>query len=93
LPATQQLLAARARLERSFAALRCVEAVRLYAAGQGKLPGSLNDVTQVPLPVCPITGKPFEYRLQGDKALLSAPAAPAEAGPVLPLAYELTLRR
>jgi len=93
LPATQKMLVFRARLERSFAALRCVEALRLHVAGMGKLPASLNDVTEVPIPVCPITGKPFEYLLKGDKALLTAPEVPTRVGNVQPLAYELTLRR
>lgn len=94
LPAFQKVLIARSRLERQFASLRCVEAIRLYAAGHGgKLPTSLADVTEVPLPVCPVSGKNFEYRLQGDTAILSAPEPPRSARTMPPLAYEITIRR
>jgi len=95
LPATSKILAARARLDRSFAALRCVEAIRLHTAGNGGIfPTSLNDIKEVPIPVCPVTGKPFEYRLQGDTALLTAPLVQSGSAPVIqPLVYELTMRR
>ena len=68
----QGVLLAEARLERRLAALRCVEAFRLYAAAHdGKLPGALSDITEVPIPDDPMTGKSFEYRAprrQGDLA-------------------------
>jgi hypothetical protein len=48
----------------------------------------------VPLPVDPITHKPFAYEAHGDRARLSAPL---QDGPKTPpyqrLAYDLTLRR
>jgi hypothetical protein len=95
LPTIETVVLARERLERQFAALRCVEAIRLHAAEHGgKLPASLADVNEVPLPLCPVTGKPFEYRLQGASALLSAPEVPAQVRRRLPpLAYEITIRR
>jgi len=94
LPAVDRTLIARSRLERQLASLRCVEAIRLYASGHGgKLPAALADVTEVPLPICPLTGKSFEYRLQGDTAFLSAPEPPKSAGSVPSLAYEITIRR
>jgi hypothetical protein len=48
--------------QRDLAGLRCVEAIRLYAAEHGKLPQSLEAITEVPVPVNPLTGKPFRYR-------------------------------
>ena len=81
------------RLERQFAALRCVEALRLYAAGHdGRLPAALADVTEVPVPQDPVTGRPFDYRASGDRATLSGPVPPG-ANPGQALTYEITLRR
>jgi hypothetical protein len=58
-------------LDRRIAALRCIQAVRLYAAGHGgKLPASLADITEVPIPIDPITGKAFQYKLDGDQGVL-----------------------
>lgn len=52
-----------ARFDRRIAALRLIEAIRLYAAGHdGRLPAKLSDITEVPLPLDPTTGKEFEYR-------------------------------
>jgi len=62
------------RLERDIAMLRCVEALRIYAAGhQGRLPQSLDEVTEVPIPIDPLRGHGFQYRLTGDKAVLESP--------------------
>jgi len=75
-------------IERRIAALRCVEAIRLYAVRHdGKLPESLGDITEVPIPENPFTGKPFPYRLEGNTAVLEA------GGPVKshPRQYRLTL--
>ena len=78
------------RAERRVAALRCLEAIRFYAAvHDGKLPASLDDVTEVPLPVNPFTGKPFEYRLEGKTAVLEATSGGAENSP--PRQYRVTL--
>jgi hypothetical protein len=90
---------ARARTERKFAALRCLEAIRLYAARHdGKLPLRLDQIKEVPVPVDPFTGKPFEYEATGDRATLysAARAAPVQgqkANPQLALLYEITLKR
>lgn len=62
--------------ERHWAAMRCVEAVRLYAAAHGgKLPASLNDVQEVPLPIDPVTGRWFDYRLDGETAVITGETA------------------
>ncbi len=95
LPACIRVLDAAARLDRRIAALRCIEAVRLYAAGHdGKLPAGLSDIREVPIPGDPITGKPFEYRVNGDTFTLSAgpPAGEAPTAYTV-LAYEVTLRK
>jgi hypothetical protein len=95
LPAVQKVFAARARTDRRFAALRCVEAVRLYAAEHGgKLPPKLGDVKAVPVPDDPVTGKPFVYRLGKDMATLEGPPPPGEkANPGNALKYELVVER
>ena len=77
LPAVKKVFAARTRIDRRVAALRCVEAVRLYAAAHdGKLPASLDDIKDVPVPDDPVTGKPFGYRLVGDRAFFSSTPFP-----------------
>jgi hypothetical protein len=61
---------AQARLDQRIALLRCVEALRIYAAEQdGKLPAKLDDIP-LPLPVDPATGKPFAYKVEGKTAHL-----------------------
>jgi hypothetical protein len=53
--------------------LRLIEAIRLYAySHDGKLPGGLDDIKEVPIPSNPMTGKPFPYHLEGDTAVLLA---------------------
>jgi hypothetical protein len=56
-----------------------VEAVRLQTGRDGKLPKALEDVTVVPLPLDPQTGKGFDgfYTVAGDKAVLVVPLRPA----------------
>ncbi len=65
------------RTDREIAALRTIEALRIYAAGhKGRLPRELAEVTEVPIPVDPGTGRPFGYRLAGDTAVLEGPGWP-----------------
>jgi hypothetical protein len=93
-PATGKITIARHRMDRQLAALRCLEAIRLYAADhEGRLPQTLADIKTVPIPVCPFTGQPFEYRPTGDHtAELAAPRVDDRRGVIQPLRYELTLR-
>ena len=95
LPAVKKVFAARTRIDRRVAALRCVEAVRLYAAGHdGKLPASLDDIKDVPIPADPVTGKPFGYRLVGDRAFFSSTPFPGQAvGNFNTPTYELMFQR
>jgi hypothetical protein len=74
MPAIQSCRAAQVRLERQVAALRVIEALRLYAAEHdGRLPESLDQITTVPVPLNPATSRPFEYRLNGKLAMLTLP--------------------
>ncbi len=95
LPALQKVFQATARLDRSIAALRCIEAVRLHAAAHGgKLPARLSDVTEVPVPDDPATGKSFVYQVDGDRVTLrDSPAADGRSALHLPMHYEITFKR
>jgi hypothetical protein len=84
----------RTHLDRRLAALSCVEAIRHHAAEHGKLPTTLADIKAVPVPVDPVTGKQFAYEVKGVKAILTAPAFPADdPDPYRAIFYELTLRK
>jgi hypothetical protein len=84
-----------ARVDRRLAALRCVEALRQYAAKhEGKWPATLADVKDLPVPNDPLTGKPFEYAVNGDKATLAlAKLAEKKPLPNQVLTYYLTMKR
>jgi hypothetical protein len=95
LPALDAVLSAQMRLDRRVAALRCVEAVRLYAGAHGgKLPARLRDVTEVPVPPDPMTGLPFKYELDGKTAALTVPPPRGErANPGNCVRYEITIKK
>ncbi len=95
LPSAYKVCNAAARLERRIAALRGVEAVRMYQASHGgRLPVSLDALTEAPVPFDPMTNQPFVYKAEGDKATLSAPLPPGEAATGNnSLTYELTAAR
>jgi len=80
------------RLDRKIALLRTIEAVRMFAAAHsGRLPGSLAEITSVPVPPDPVTGEDFLYkRINPRHARLEATVSPAESKkrPV----YELTIK-
>jgi hypothetical protein len=62
------------RPDRHAALLRTIEALRDYAAHHGgQPPQSLEQITDLPLPIDPVTDKPFEYHLMGRIATLDAP--------------------
>ena len=73
LPATQQVMRAQLRIEREVDALLVIEALRMHAAETGRFPGTLADVSVVPVPNNPATRKPFKYRLDGGTAVLELP--------------------
>jgi hypothetical protein len=65
-------ISAHVRVEQTFSALRCIEALRLYAhSHDGKLPDALENITEVPWPIDPRTSKPMAYRLEGENAVIS----------------------
>jgi len=77
-----------ARLGREIAMLRCVEALRMHAAGHdGAFPEKLGDVKAVPVPLDPVTGEAFAYELRDGVATLSAGKAPEEQ-----VLYEIRVR-
>lgn len=95
-PANRPTRLAIARNDRQIAVLRVFEALRIYGAShQGNLPEQLSDVTQVPIPDDPVTGRPFDYRRKGDNAFLRGPGLgdPARSSLNVPLKYEITMVR
>jgi hypothetical protein len=73
LPALQSARLAEARIDRDFAALQILEALRLHAASHdGRLPDRLIEITEVPIPQDPLNGQPFIYRRQGNTAWLES---------------------
>jgi hypothetical protein len=93
LPALNKVISRQALVERTFAALRIIEALRMYAAAHdGKLPEKLNDVTEVPLPDDPGTGRPFEYSREGETVTLVS-QVPGDPLPSNGLRYRVTIRK
>ncbi len=89
MPAVKAVRTAVVRNDRQIAALRVIEALRLYAAGHdGELPGNLGQITEVPIPIDPVTGRPFAYQLRRDTAILEGPPLPGA-----PLRFEISLGR
>jgi hypothetical protein len=81
-------IASFARLDRQIAALTAVEAIRSYAAAHGgALPARLEDVSDTPVPQNPVTGKPFEYRVENGSATL------ADSQSLEPLTYTIRISK
>lgn len=72
-PATLNVKRAEIRVPRHFAALQTIEAIRMHAAATGKLPGTLSEITAVPVPPNPISREPFPYQLKDNEAVLEIP--------------------
>jgi hypothetical protein len=88
LPALGRSYYSATRLDQGIALLRAVEALRMYTAEhKNQWPAKLDDCT-VPVPDDPVTGKPFNYSVDGGKAIIKA------AGDILrdQTHVELTLR-
>jgi hypothetical protein len=93
LPAFGSVQRAQTRLDRKIAALRVIEALRLHAAAHdGALPDKLSEVTIVPIPDDPGTGKPFEYQRDGDAATLIS-RIPGEKLAETGLRYRLVMKK
>ncbi|MEX0718324.1 MAG: DUF1559 domain-containing protein [Planctomycetaceae bacterium] len=68
--------------DRRIQALRVIEAVRHHlATHDGKLPARLEDITDIPVPLDPWTGTPFEWHVEGNTATLKAPPLPVGIAP------------
>ena len=78
--------------------MRVIEAVRLHAAGhEGRLPDKLADITAVPVPLDPGTGRSFEYQVESGTATLIGPPlnVPVRKNQPVPktgLRYRLTIK-
>lgn len=93
LPSLSRAAYLRAALDRQIALLRCIEAVRAYAATHdGRLPQTLDEVTAVPIPLDPTTGQSFGYSAEGDTFELTSPA-PAGYAPRDGRAYQVKINR
>ncbi len=74
-PSVKSMIVIGARLDRGISQLIVVEAIRNFMAEHdGRLPSSLSDITALSVPDDPITGEPFQYRLEGTTAILDAKA-------------------
>ncbi len=94
LPNIRSVYVVPVRVDRRLDVIQAIEAIRLYTAGhEGKLPPSLEAITEAPAPLDLATGKPFGYRVDGDKATLNAPPPPGWNIPQFKVHYELTLSR
>jgi hypothetical protein len=81
------------RMQRQLEALRALEALRLYAARHGnRWPARLSDITEVPVPLNPQTGKEFPYHLEGEAAVLEMPPPPGYRAADFGKRYVLTIR-
>jgi hypothetical protein len=90
-PAIQSVMRSTLRVDRQVAILRVIEALRLHAASHdGRLPESLGEITEVPVPDDPATGEPFIYRAADSAAILQALRADM---PYPPPSYRITIRR
>ena len=70
LPAAEQVIWAQLRIERDMDALMVTYALRMRAAEAGRFPEKLSDISVVPVPDNPATGKPLEYRLDAKQLCL-----------------------
>jgi hypothetical protein len=93
LPGLNPVMRRQILLDRNLAAMRVVEALRIYASGHdGKLPNKLDEVTEVPIPADPGTGRPFEYRRDGDAATLIS-QIPGDQSAQSGIRYRVTIRK
>jgi hypothetical protein len=92
-PAMHSARLAAVRVDRQLDAIQCIEAIRLYAAAHdGTLSPSLEAITEAPAPLDSATGKPFDYKVDGTTAFLTAPLPTgAPNHPSYILRYELKL--
>ena len=94
LPAMYNVMSAKVRTQQWVARLMVAEGLRAYAADNGgKLPASLDQV-KLPLPVDPVTGKPFLYEVKDGKATLrGTPPRGQEQNGSYNRVYEITIKK
>lgn len=81
-------------IERRIDALRVVEAIRHYAAThEGRLPESLDQIDETPVPDDPFTGEPFHYELEDGAAMLWAEGISVDGKEVGAIHYRLVLQQ
>jgi hypothetical protein len=72
LPAISSAIRTQVLLDQRIASLRTVEAIRMHAASnEGNLPDRLSSITLVPVPLDPVSGKSFDYRIEEGIARLT----------------------
>ncbi len=81
-----------ATLQRRVEMFRTVEAIRLFAAEHHALPATLDAITAVPLPLDPLTLKPFLYQLEGQTAVISTDPSAVSSDALVTLRIKLSLR-
>jgi hypothetical protein len=82
------------RLERQFAAIRTIEAIRMHAAeNNGALPKTLADITVAVVPDDPFLDQPFTYQLEGKTAVLTTKSAGVDEAAHEIYRYELTIKK
>jgi len=94
LPRVAELRLEQAGVECRIGFLRHIEALRVHASERGgSLPAALKDVT-LPLPLDPITGKQFSYRLDGSTArLVTPPPRQEQPSPSYAAEFEISIRK
>lgn len=71
MPATLAAQSAFHRQQQTLDLLKIVEAICYSAAVHGKLPASLDEITELAVPkICPITAKPYGYHSSGRTAVI-----------------------
>jgi hypothetical protein len=80
-------------LDQRVAYLRVIEAIRLHAHDNGgKLPASLDDI-KLPLPLDPVTGKPFTYAVRAGGVAVLHGGNPTPGNDRGNRVYEITIRK
>ncbi|APW60627.1 hypothetical protein [Paludisphaera borealis] len=95
LPGIRSVFNVPVRIDRRFAAIQTIEAVRQYAASHdGSPPPSLAALTETPAPLDPVTGRVFDYAVNGPTVSLTAPPPPGlERVSQYVVHYEIKLAR
>ena len=93
IPAVRSFQMAQLHVDRRLDAIECIEAIRIFGAAHGKFPSALHDITEAPAPLNLATGQPFEFRVDGDHAILSGPPPRGMAIPQYRITYDLKWAR